>query len=240
KPPMRAARPRALFALATAVHSVFAALIFARLGQPLLWEDEAETAMHGRNVLEYGVPKMHVGHNIVYGAPLPLALGRNEALDAYVGSPWGQYFFAAPAVAWSEGARDLAARTWRMRLLLAPVLFGLFNLFYPAFAAVVAAGAVALGLRIARTRAIGAREGVSAMAPYALACAAALPIAALFRLPAQSRALFEIFTAPSNSFSHQLASGALYLLRFEFAAPVLAGAAALALARRRVASCAQR
>src|SRR5436190_354936 len=116
KPPMRAARPRALFALATAVHSVFAALIFARLGQPLLWEDEAETAMHGRNVLEYGVPKMHVGRNIVYGAPLPLALGRNEALDAYVGSPWGQYFFAAPAVAWSEGARDLAARTWRMRL----------------------------------------------------------------------------------------------------------------------------
>ena len=84
-------------------------------------EDEAETAMHGRNVLEYGVPKMHVGRNIVYGAPLPLALGRNEALDAYVGSPWGQYFFAAPAVAWSEGARDLAARTWRMRLPFALV-----------------------------------------------------------------------------------------------------------------------
>src|SRR5206468_4443882 len=44
----------------------------------------------------------------------------------------------------------------------------------------------------------------------------------------------------SDVCSSDLASGALYLLRFEFAAPVLAGAAALALARRRVASCAQR
>ena len=35
---------------------MFAATVFAGLGAPLLWEDEAETAMHGRSVLEYGYP----------------------------------------------------------------------------------------------------------------------------------------------------------------------------------------
>lgn len=113
---MRAARPRALSALAFCTHLLFAGLVFARLEAPLLWEDEADTAMHGRSVLEYGYPKVHAGRNIVYGAHLPYALGRNEALDAYLGSPWGQYFFAAPAVAWSDRASDLAARTWRVRL----------------------------------------------------------------------------------------------------------------------------
>ncbi|HKA16493.1 MAG TPA: hypothetical protein VKH41_15830 [Myxococcota bacterium] len=319
---MRAARPRALYALVFAVHAAFAASVFARLGAPLLWEDEAETAIHGRSVLEYGVPKVHVGRNIVYGAPLPLSLGADEKLDAYLGSPWGQYLFAAPAVAWSDGGRDLAARTWRMRvpfalagwlgvllvgavgaslwpaaagsravfwlgfgvclllsvslqlhlrevryyplvvlalgaaarlelrhhargdlpqlrhaLLLAPVLFVLFNLFYPAFTAVVVAAAAALALAAARDRApLRDRAIVLARsaAPYALACAAALPIAVLFGLPAQSRHFFATFDSPLSAFSHQLASGALYLLRYEFAAPVLVGAAALALARRRV------
>src|SRR5437867_176034 len=113
---MRAARPRALAAGAFLFQSLFAVTVFARLGAPLLWEDEAETAVHGRSVLEYGYPRVHQGRNVVYGAHHPLALGRDERLDAYLGSPWGQYYFAAPAVAWSDRSGDLAERTWRVRL----------------------------------------------------------------------------------------------------------------------------
>jgi hypothetical protein len=313
---MRAAR-WPVIALAFGLQLIFGGLVFAGLDSPLLWEDEADTAMQGRAVLENGYPKIHVGRNIVYGAHLPYALGRNEALDAYLGSPWGQYFFAAPAVAWSDRTADLAARTWRVRLpfaiagwlgvlllgsvgaslwpaaaggrawfwlgfgvclalsaslqlhlrevryyplvvlglgvtawlearhhlrgdlpplrhalLLAPVLFVLFNLFYPAFTAVVAVGVGALGWHFFRARSLEPARGV---APYALAVAAALPIAALFGLPAQGRAFFERFGA-HGEFIHQLGFAGFYLFRFEFFAPVALGAVALAFARRGLAS----
>jgi hypothetical protein len=277
--------------------------------------------MYGRSVLESGFPKVHVGRNVVYGAPIPIELGRDEALDAYVGSPWGQYFFAAAAVAWSDGATDLAARTLRMRLpfalagwlgvlmlgavgaslwpvsaghrawfwlgfgvclalsvslqlhlrevryyplvvfalgaaawlaarrhargdlpalrhtlLLAPVLFGLFNLFYPAFAAVVATAGGALAWRGRRAHLL---EFARAAAPYAFAVAAALPIAVLFELPGQSRAFFAEFGA-RGGFARQLAAAGFYLLRFEWIAPVALGAVALGFARRSLARDADR
>jgi hypothetical protein len=318
---MRAARPRAPIALAVFVHVLLATSLFARLEAPLLWQDEAETAMFGRSVLAFGVPKIHVDRNVLYGAHLPLALGRDARLDAYLGSPWGQYFFAAPAVAWSDRASDLAARTWRMRipfalagwigvlligsaaasvwpagagtrawfwfgfgaclllsvslqlhlrevryyplvvlalgaiahlevrrrvrgdppplrraLLLAAVLFALFNLFYPAFTAVVAAGVAAHAIRAwrsqhgLRARAIGlARDA----APYAIACAAALPMVVFFQIPAQSRSFFEVF-GKETPLSRSLTSPILYLLRFEFLIPVLLGALALGIARCRL------
>ncbi|TMA33697.1 MAG: hypothetical protein E6J87_09210, partial [Deltaproteobacteria bacterium] len=228
---MRAARPRALAAGAFLFQSLFAVTVFARLGAPLLWEDEAETAVHGRSVLEYGYPRVHQGRNVVYGAHHPLALGRDERLDAYLGSPWGQYYFAAPAVAWSDRSGDLAERTWRVRLpfalagwigvlligsaaatcwpaaaggrdplvvfalgviawlevrrfvrgelaptqrtlLLVPVLWWLFNLFYPAFPAVAATAGCAFAIRALTSRdAPRARLGELAknVAPYALA-----------------------------------------------------------------------
>ncbi len=318
---MRAAR-RLPIALAVGFQLLFFVSVFAGLGAPLLWQDEAETAMFGRSVLEFGVPKIHVGRNVLYGAPLPLELGRNEALDAYVGSPWGQYFFAAPAVAWSDGATDLATRTWRVRLpfaiagwlgvvmlgavaasvwpaaaggrawfwlgfgaclvssvslqlhlrevryyplvvfalgvvaqlevrrhvrgdlpplrhtlLLAPVLWCLFELFYPAFAAVGAVAGGALGFSSgvrARRCACAASAFARGAAPYVLACAAALPLVALFQIPAQSRSFFEYFAGPASAFGHQLASAGFYLLRYEFFAPVVLGALALALARRQL------
>jgi hypothetical protein len=310
---MRAARPGALIAFAVSAHALFAGLVFARLGHPFLWQDEAETAMFGRSVLEFGVPRVHVGRNVLYGAPLPLDLGRNEALDVYVASPWAQYYFAAPAVAWSDRAQDFTDRTWRMRLpfamagwlgvlllggaaarlwpasagsrarfwlgygvllvlstslqlhlrevryypllvlalgltawlesrqlrgdtpalrhtlLLAPVLFGLFNLFYPAFAAVVAVAVGAHGWRAVRARKLAPALGAI---PYAMAAAAALPVAVFFQLPAQSREFFALFSGPRSSMAYQLGSAGFYLLRFEFLAPVAIGAVALAFARR--------
>jgi hypothetical protein len=316
---MRAARPRALLALAVVFQLLFFASLFAGLGAPLLWEDEAETAMHGRSVLEYSVPRVHVGRNVVYGASLPLDLGRLDGLDAYLGSPWGQYFFAAPAVAWSDRASDLATRTWRLRvpfvvagwlgvlllgvagarlwpagagsrawfwlgfgaclvvsislqlhlrevryyplvvfalgviaqlelrhhlhgdlpslrraLLLAPALFVLFNLFYPAFSAVTATACGALLLVTWCSHARWPARAASvlrAVSPYALAWAAALPLVALFGLPAQTRSFFETFGREGAAFAHQLASAAHYLFRYEFGLPAALGAAALVAAR---------
>jgi len=320
---MRAARPRVLFALAVVFQLLFFASLFAGLGAPLLWEDEAETAMHGRSVLEYGVPRVHNGRNIIYGAPLPLAIGRDDALDAYLGSPWGQYFFAAPAVWWADRTSDFAERTWRVRvpfvlagwlgvlligsaaarlwpaaaggragfwlgfgiclllsvslqlhlrevryyplvvfalgvaaqletrrrargdlapllhtMLLAPMLFGMVSLFYPAFTAVVATAGGALALDAARDRMPLRSRAVRLArdaAPYALACVAALPLVAYFDLPAQSRAFFAQFDDVHNAFGHELVAGGHYLLRYELAIPAACGVFALAAARRRVA-----
>jgi len=101
----------------------------------------------------------------------------------------------------------------------------------------ILAGAV-LALRFFRARSSlreRTLELARAAAPYGLACAAALPIAALFGLPAQGRAFFERFGA-RGEFTHQLAFAGFYLLRFEFFAPVALGAFALAFARRGLAS----
>jgi hypothetical protein len=317
---MRAARPRALCAGAFLIQSLFAATVFAGLGAPLLWQDEAETAMLGRGVLEGGVPLVHQGRNIVYGVHHPIELGRNAQLDAYLGSPWAQYYFAAPAVAWSDRSQDLAERTWRVRLpfalagwigvmligsaaascwpaaagsraafwlgygaclavsvslqlhlrevryyplvvlalgaiaqlevrryargdlsplvrtlLLAPLLWGLFNLFYPAFAAVVGTASCAFAVRALTSRAPlreRASELARAAAPYALACLAVLPMVAFYRLPAQSRSFYETFGDGDAVFATQLAAAALYLLRFELLVPALLGCLALAFTRR--------
>lgn len=102
--------------LAIVLQTLFAWLLFSGLEAPLLWHDEADTAMFGRRILDYGYPKVHGPVNTTYGVQHPLEVGSVAGLDAYVGSPWGQYYFAAPAVAWSDGADGFAARTWRMRV----------------------------------------------------------------------------------------------------------------------------
>ncbi len=86
---------------------MFAGLVLAGLGAPLLWQDEADTAMFGRRILEYGYPKVHDPRNTVYGVHHPLELGVQPLLDAYLGSPWAQYYFAAPAVADSPARRSV-------------------------------------------------------------------------------------------------------------------------------------
>ena len=236
----------------------------------------------------------------------------HERLDAYLGSPWGQYYFAAPAVAWSDAPSDLAARTWRVRLpftlagwlgvlllgsvaarlwpggagerawfwlgfgaclvvsvslqlhlrevryyplvvfalgaplrcaarcadlraaphaLLAPALFGLFNLFYPAFTAVVATAAGALALRAWRARSLAASS--ARRRAYGFACAAALPVVVLFRVPEQSREFFEDFGA-DYEFLVAPHVGRSLPVRFELLVPALLGAIALAVARRQL------
>ena len=101
--------------LALAV-ALFSALLFGRLAWPLLWQDEGETAMFARRVLEYGYPKVHGERNVVYQFAFDVARGVKERHDAYIGTTWGHFYFAAPGVALADRTANLRRKTFLMRL----------------------------------------------------------------------------------------------------------------------------
>jgi hypothetical protein len=85
-------------------------LIFAFLDRRYLWQDEAETALLGKNILRYGVPigsdgtnivSQEAGREFVDGSPWPYYLWR--------WSPWLQFYVAAGSI-YFLGATTFAAR----------------------------------------------------------------------------------------------------------------------------------
>jgi hypothetical protein len=96
--------------------AVFATALLGRLSYPLLWQDEGETAVFARRVLEYGYPKVHGTRNVVYEFGFDVARGIDEHFDAYIGTTWGHFYFAAPAVALADRTGDLRTKTALMRL----------------------------------------------------------------------------------------------------------------------------
>ena len=97
--------------------ALFGRVQFGQLAHPLMWHDEALTAVFGERVLDYGYPKVH-GKDGEPHYPMhhDLSVGTKEGSDAYIGSPWLQYYFAAAGVAWAERTEDLYAKTFRLRL----------------------------------------------------------------------------------------------------------------------------
>jgi len=121
-------RPSGLVLIAGVL--LLAALLLPRLGHPLFWNDEGETVMYGARVLEYGFPKVHGPRNTVYELDIP-KVGIRRDSDAFVGSPWLQYYLAAVGV-WLAGTDgDPYERTAWVRLpfaatgLLGVLLWGL-------------------------------------------------------------------------------------------------------------------
>lgn len=96
--------------------ATFSVLLFARLSGPLLWNDEGETAMYAERILEFGYPKVHDGRNVVYELTHPLEVAVAQPLDAYVGSPWGQYYVGAIGAALARTTDDPYAKTFWIRL----------------------------------------------------------------------------------------------------------------------------
>ena len=77
-------------------------VLLARLGHPLFWHDEAETAAFAQRVQAFGYPKVHDGKNTLYSLWAPWrreGIGIHEGSDAYTGSPWLQYYVGAVGVA---------------------------------------------------------------------------------------------------------------------------------------------
>ncbi len=96
--------------------AAFLAMLLGNLGHPLFWSDEADTAMFGSRVLEYGYPKVHGPDNVVYQFGPDIALGVKERSDAYIGTTWGHFYFAAPGLWWAEAVADPFEKTARVRL----------------------------------------------------------------------------------------------------------------------------
>lgn len=109
-------RPRPEIALLLLAAAALAVSLFRQLGHPLLWQDEAETAMYATRILEHGYPVVHGPRNVVYEFGPDIALGVKEGVDAYIGTTWGHFYFAVPGVRWAAGAEDPHVRTRRVRL----------------------------------------------------------------------------------------------------------------------------
>lgn len=91
-------------------HWVFPILVFgilSVLGATMhpLWGDEAETALFGRNIVSYGLPKGWDGINIM-GINNAVVLDKNLINHT---SPWGQYYLVAASFA-LFGQSSLTAR----------------------------------------------------------------------------------------------------------------------------------
>lgn len=101
---------------------VFAALLFLGARAHPLWGDEAETALFGRNILSYGVPRGWDGVNI---------MGINNAvvLDKRLinhTSPWAQYYLtAASFFVFGEGNVTARIPSMVFAVLTIPLLFAL-------------------------------------------------------------------------------------------------------------------
>jgi hypothetical protein len=103
--------------------ALLAILLFKHLSYPLLWHDEAETAMFARRVLEYGYPVVRDSKNAVYSLWQRGGVGVHEASGAWTGTPWLQYYYGAIGVALADRVDDLYAKTARLRLPFAAAGF---------------------------------------------------------------------------------------------------------------------
>lgn len=93
--------------VAPALIALGAALLFWRLDRPLLWQDEAETALRGVTVLETGLPRESLGGVLLTAQPTLVA---HEARDGvWVWNTWLPAYLAAASMA-AFGRNALAAR----------------------------------------------------------------------------------------------------------------------------------
>lgn len=106
KAPAEVPPPRlATDAVAWLLIAASAVLIVAALGQRCLWQDEGETAMLGRNILEFGRPLAFDGVNLV-----SQEVGQEFGSDhLWRWSPWVQFYLAAAGMKYL-GLTAFAAR----------------------------------------------------------------------------------------------------------------------------------
>jgi hypothetical protein len=155
--PDRVAQP-VLLALLAASTALLAALLCAGLAHPLLWHDEADTAVLGERVLRHGVPQ-------VRGEPALLYDLDPERVDpgsgVYRGGVWGAYYVAALGAALARGSEDFHAQSAWLRL---------------PFAALGLAALCALGLGLAPAAGPGRVRRLAFLAGFALANALSISL----------------------------------------------------------------
>jgi hypothetical protein len=91
--------------------------IFKNISYPLVWNDEAETAMFAKRILTFGYPKVHDGTNVLNLLELPdknLAIDKER--DAYVVTVWGHFYFAVIGELLSRLTDDIYLKTALLRI----------------------------------------------------------------------------------------------------------------------------
>ncbi|MBU1200213.1 hypothetical protein KJ953_01600 [Patescibacteria group bacterium] len=107
-------------------------LLLGNISYPLLWNDEAETAVYAQRILRFGYPKVFDGKNILYLFEHPNKdLAVKEGMGAYIGSGWTQYYLATIGEFFAGKISDIYVKTALLRLpfaligLLGVVMMGL-------------------------------------------------------------------------------------------------------------------
>ncbi len=110
----------------------FAFSLFKNISYPLLWNDEASTAMFGKRVIEYGYPKANDGKNFLYlFNDVNHDVGVRNGGDVYIAEGWTQYYLAAIGEFFAKQTDNIYTKTSRMRTpfalagFLATIIFGL-------------------------------------------------------------------------------------------------------------------
>ncbi len=97
--------------------ALLALSIFKNISYPLLWNDEAETAMFAKRILAFGYPKVHDGKNVLNLLELPdKSLAIDEESDAYVVTVWGHFYFAVIGELLSRLTDDIYLKTSLLRI----------------------------------------------------------------------------------------------------------------------------
>jgi hypothetical protein len=108
--------------------------IFGNIAYPLLWNDEAETALYAKQILTFGYPKVHDGKNVIYLIWDGMSVCYKYKYDAYIGSVWGQYYYCAFGAWLAKRFDNVYIKTALLRIPFA--LAGFFGIFITALLAI--------------------------------------------------------------------------------------------------------
>ena len=90
--------------------------VIKNIQYPIIWGDEAETAMYAERVLDYGYPKVHDGVNSLNQDMLSGKVGVNEEYDAWTATMWGQYYFTSIGARLARNVEDIYTKTLLLRI----------------------------------------------------------------------------------------------------------------------------
>lgn len=94
----------------------FAFSLFKNIAYPLLWNDEAETAVFANRILDYGYPKIDDNKNALYLFEAPGKIAWDKKTGAYIGSNWGQYYYSVMGAILAKKENDIYKKTALLRL----------------------------------------------------------------------------------------------------------------------------
>lgn len=106
-----------LFILLFTLIGLFVFSLFKNIQYPLLWGDEAETAIYAERILKYGFPVVHDENNaMAYFVTIKDWNPINKKNDAYTGNTWGQYYFATLGQYFAGQTTDIYQKTLFLRI----------------------------------------------------------------------------------------------------------------------------